>query len=154
MLFRCKTAHYVLILEVYDLLFGVIFRKFVVRFLLCTFFVMQTFTCGQVWLGIPAYGYAWPEKGRAKVISARKGIKMAGGNGGRRHSSGTVHFRYKESGKKFEVYFADAGTRRMLGQLRRNIASAEPRSGDSALRSEKGSRYFSGIFKINTGNQQ
>ncbi|MCP4136784.1 MAG: hypothetical protein GY754_37790 [bacterium] len=81
--------------------------------------MLRHFKPGQVWLGIPAYGYHWREKGRTRALSARAGMKLVRKYGSSRHPSGCVFVSYKDSKGRHTVYFSDKTTRRRLTNLAR-----------------------------------
>ena len=85
---------------------------------------LMHFPAHRVWLGIPAYGYRWPDKGRASAVSSRSGTRLAKKHGGIRDRSGTVFFTYNIQGRPVCVYFADKKTREMLGELARQYKLA------------------------------
>jgi len=81
--------------------------------------VLRYLKPSQIWLGVPAYGYAWDERNRTTVITARRGVRLAQRYGGTRHKSGTLYFIWPRNGNA-RVYLSDATTRqRMEGLARR-----------------------------------
>ncbi|WP_407311144.1 glycosyl hydrolase family 18 protein [Desulfosporosinus sp. SB140] len=64
----------------------------------------------KIYMGIPLYGYDWPERGSAQVISYQRAIDLAKRFGApirwdaRQHSS---YFHYETMGIKHTVYFED-----------------------------------------------
>ncbi len=80
-------------------------------------FALVYFRPEQVWLGMPAYGYIWPEKGRGRAVSARYGSRLAAAWGSERHGSGTVKVAYTRYGKGYTLYFADRKTRELMTEL-------------------------------------
>jgi len=64
----------------------------------------------KVYMGIPMYGYNWPEKGAARVIGYARAIELARRHGAplqwdtRQHST---YFRYETKGVRHTVYFED-----------------------------------------------
>lgn len=68
---------------------------------------------GRLWLGIPAYGYRWDDRGRATVVTARQGA----GNGATRHPSGTLFRLHRADGRTYRTYLADSHTGELLRKL-------------------------------------
>jgi spore germination protein YaaH len=68
---------------------------------------LSYFPAHKIWLGVPAYGYRWPDSGRATAVSARHGMKLARSYKPVRHESGCLYLDYISSGKRYMVYFAD-----------------------------------------------
>ena len=64
----------------------------------------------KIYMGIPIYGYDWPEEGRGRVISYRRATELARRYGAplqwdaRQHST---FFRYETGGVRHTVYFED-----------------------------------------------
>ncbi|TAL38980.1 MAG: hypothetical protein EPN93_02570 [Spirochaetes bacterium] len=79
--------------------------------------VARVFPSARTWLGIPAYGYAWPPRGRAQVIAARDAAAESSRYSGKRDSSGTITYSYQGPAGTHRVYFSDAETRRLLAVL-------------------------------------
>lgn len=84
--------------------------------------VLKNLRPEQVWLGVPAYGYDWPKGGKAKVVSARDGVKLAAQHNAVRDASGTLHFQYAqhEHGETHEVYLSDLETRKRMEDMARS----------------------------------
>lgn len=72
----------------------------------------------RLWLGVPAYGYAW-RGSTVEVISARSGVRQAARFGAVRHASGTLYYEYERGGVTHRAYIADARTRNELETLAR-----------------------------------
>lgn len=83
--------------------------------------VLQHMKPSQIWLGIPAYGYAWDEQNRTTVITARRGVILAERYGGTRHKSGTLYFVWPRKGN-VQVYLSDAITRQRMDELARRYS--------------------------------
>jgi spore germination protein YaaH len=83
--------------------------------------VLQHMKPSQIWLGVPAYGYAWDERDRTTVITARRGVKLAQRYGGTRHKSGTLYFVWPRNGN-VRVYLSDATTRQRMEELARRYS--------------------------------
>lgn len=81
--------------------------------------ILQNMTPDRVWLGVPAYGYAWDKQGKASVITARRGVRLAERYRGVRHRSGTIYIELGQGGKKKQIYFSDSETRRRMADLAR-----------------------------------
>ncbi len=79
---------------------------------------LKFFKPDRLWLGVPAYGYAW-KGSTAEVISARSGVKQAARFGAVRHASGTVYYEYDRGGVTHRAYIADVRTRNELEALAR-----------------------------------
>jgi spore germination protein YaaH len=79
---------------------------------------LKFFNPDRLWLGVPAYGYAW-KGSTAEVISARSGVRQAARFGAVRHSSGTVYYEYDRGGVTHRAYISDARTRNELEALAR-----------------------------------
>jgi len=64
----------------------------------------------KIYMGIPMYGYDWPEDGAGSVISYHRAIELARRHGaplqwdGKQHST---YFRYETKGVRHTVYFED-----------------------------------------------
>jgi spore germination protein len=71
----------------------------------------------RVWLGVPAYGYIWDEKGKVSVITARRGLEMAERYKGVRHRSGTIFIEFRQGSAKKQIYFSDSETRKRMSNL-------------------------------------
>lgn len=71
----------------------------------------------QIWLGVPIYGYIWSDQSITRVISSRKGVLESQKHRGIRHLSGSVFYQYTKDEKLYQVYFADAGTRKLTERL-------------------------------------
>ena len=71
----------------------------------------------KIWLGIPAYGYSWPSKGKASAVSARQGKTLAKKFGETRHQSGNVLVLYQSGGIHYTVFFPDRKTMNDLAYL-------------------------------------
>ncbi len=82
--------------------------------------VLKNLRPEQVWMGVPAYGYDWPKGGKAKVVSAREGVKLAAQHNAVRDVSGTLHFQYTIHGESHEVYLSDLETRKRMEDLARS----------------------------------
>ena len=73
------------------------------------------FPAKQIWLGVPAYGYAWPDgrPGRPKAISESAGLAQCRQYGCVRHNSGML----KVSREDRVVYVSDRELRRRMANL-------------------------------------
>lgn len=78
---------------------------------------LQNIPPDRVWLGVPAYGYAWDGAGKTSVITARRGVKLAKRYRGIRHRSGTIYIAFRQGGTKKQIYFSDSETRRRMAAL-------------------------------------
>lgn len=77
----------------------------------------------KIYLGIPLYGYDWPENGAAQVISYRRAIDVAQRFGAPLRWDATQHstyFRYKTMGVWHTVYFEDPRSSQEKLQLATN----------------------------------
>ncbi len=83
--------------------------------------VLKSVQAEKLWLGIPAYGYAWTADGKTRVVSAREAARLVGGSQGARHASGTLHFRISGPHGGQESYVADKETRRQLENLAESL---------------------------------
>ena len=79
--------------------------------------VQEFMPAGRIWLGVPAYGYAWNESGKASAISAKRGVLLGKQHKGIRHSSGTLYFSYTRNKVKYMVYLSDKTTLSMMEAL-------------------------------------
>lgn len=64
----------------------------------------------KIYLGIPLYGYDWPERGSGQVISYQRAIELARRQGAPLQWDVTQHstfFRYETGGVRHTVYFED-----------------------------------------------
>lgn len=78
---------------------------------------LQFFSPGRVWLGVPAYGYDYPEKGRARVVSSAFAVKHAVKYYPIRHYSGTLRYQYTDKSGEHVVFVSDSETRARLEVL-------------------------------------
>ena len=79
--------------------------------------VLKSVSPEKVWLGVPAYGYDWTGKGRARVFPARDAARLAAKHHAIRHASGSLYFRYRDQAGTHEVYVADRETRNRMEAL-------------------------------------
>ena len=77
---------------------------------------LRHFRPEKLWLGIPAYGYAWTAGG-VEVVSARSGVRKAALYDGVRHESGCLYFEHRRGKETIKTYIADSHTRRELENL-------------------------------------
>ncbi|HSV96062.1 MAG TPA: glycosyl hydrolase family 18 protein [Spirochaetota bacterium] len=70
----------------------------------------------NLWLGVPAYGYAW-RGSTVEVVSARAGVRQAERFGAVRHKSGTLYFEHTLNRDVRKAYIADTRTRKELDAL-------------------------------------
>lgn len=68
----------------------------------------------RLWLGVPAYGYAWNANGGVMAVSSRYAVRQAKKHGAQRHRSGTLYYEYGSGADTVRVFAADAETRKML----------------------------------------
>jgi spore germination protein YaaH len=64
----------------------------------------------KIYMGIPMYGYDWPEKGAGRVIGYQRAIELARRHGAPLQWDATQHstyFRYETMGVRHTVYFED-----------------------------------------------
>ncbi|TGE32072.1 glycosyl hydrolase family 18 protein [Desulfosporosinus sp. Sb-LF] len=64
----------------------------------------------KIYMGIPLYGYDWPERGGAKVIGYQRAAELARRHGAPLHWDAIQHslyFRYEVMGVRHTVYFED-----------------------------------------------
>ncbi|HBW35449.1 MAG TPA: glycosyl hydrolase family 18 [Desulfosporosinus sp.] len=64
----------------------------------------------KIFMGIPMYGYDWPERGNGKVISYERAIELAQRQGAPLQWDAAQHstfFRYETGGVRHTVYFED-----------------------------------------------
>ena len=73
----------------------------------------------KIWLGVPAYGYAWSPGVRTRVLSEVKDLPRARRQGAKRDSGGVLTFRFKRAGKTYQATLADSETRNRLRRLAR-----------------------------------
>lgn len=71
---------------------------------------------GQVWLGIPAYGYRW-YGGTARAVSAREGVRLSKKYVTRRDISGNLMFSGAEGRDTVRVFISDRHSRKLLVEL-------------------------------------
>jgi len=82
--------------------------------------VIKYFAPERIWLGMPAYGYAWKDGGnKATAFSARIGKSLQKKNLCVRDVSGTMRCRYISEGSPVTAYFADEKTRELMMDLAR-----------------------------------
>lgn len=79
--------------------------------------VLESVRPEKVWLGVPAYGYDWTGKGRARVVSARDAARLGEKHHAVRHASGNLYFHYRDQAGTHEVYVADRETRKRMEAL-------------------------------------
>ncbi len=77
---------------------------------------LRFFKPENLWLGVPAYGYAWSGSG-VEVVSARAGVSQAARFGAVRHRSGTLYFEHTRDRDVRKAYIADTHTRKELAAL-------------------------------------
>ena len=79
----------------------------------------QQFPAGKIWLGVPAYGYAWSLglSGRPRVVTERDGLAQCRRFGCVRHESGMLHVKREDR----VVYFSDRVTRERMRDLARDL---------------------------------
>ena len=78
---------------------------------------LRYFSPGRVWLGVPAYGYDYPAKGRARVVSSAFAVKHSAKHRPSRHSSGTLRYEYTDKSGERVVFVSDKETRGRLEGL-------------------------------------
>jgi len=71
----------------------------------------------KIILGIPAYGYIWPDNSSARAVSAKHGASLKKRYGYRRDDSGCAYLEYSGKGATTRGYISDKETRGKMIEL-------------------------------------
>ncbi len=79
--------------------------------------ILKFFKPEQVYLGIPAYGYSWPDKGRLFPVAAAAIENMKKTGNAERDTSGCVRINYNKHGINHTAFVSDKETIKMLENI-------------------------------------